>query len=166
VNSVDDINNTYLGFQAGEDSLYTLTFTHQNLGIKYAKLYLVDSIGQQTVDITPDSSKYTFRSLPTDTITRRFKIITNYTDVTTHITTPTSVSTRLNVFSSNKSVYIDNKSDEKGILYLYDMTGRIIQNYNFIAQGITTIQTNVSPGNYLVKVITKNRSVTKNISLE
>jgi len=166
VNSVDDINNTYLGFLAGEDSLYTLTFTHQNLGIKYAKVYLVDSIGQQTVDITPDSSKYTFRSLPTDTITRRFKIITNYTDVTTHITTPTSVSTRLNVFSSNKSVYIDNKSDEKGILYLYDMTGRIIQNYNFIAQGITTIQTNVSPGNYLVKVITKNRSVTKNISLE
>ena len=164
VNSVDDINNTYLGFQAGEDSLYTLTFTHQNLVLKYGNVYLVDSVAQQTVDITSDSTKYTFLSLPTDTIVRRFKIITN-PDITTNVTTPALASTQLNVFSSNHSVYIDNKSDEKGSLYLYDMTGRIIQKYDFTAQGITTFQTNVSPGTYLVKGITKSRTVTKNISL-
>jgi len=165
VNSVDDINNTYLGFQAGEDSLYTFTFTHQNLGLKYWKVLLVDSARTDTVDITSENSKYTFSSLPADTITRRFKIITNR-DISTHVTTPTSGSTQLNVFSSDHSVYIDNKSDEKGILYLYDMTGRIIQKFDFIAQGVTTIQPNVTSGTYLVKATTKTRTVAKNISLE
>jgi len=164
VNSVDDINNTYLGFQAGEDSLYTLTFTHQNLELKYGNIYLVDSVGQQTVDITLDGSKYEFRSLPTDSIIKRFKIITS-PDISTKVTTPTLAITQLNLFSSNHTVYIDNKSDETGSLYLYDMTGRFIQKYNFAAHGVSSFQTNVTPGTYLVKGITKNRSVTKNISL-
>jgi hypothetical protein len=52
VDAVDDINNTYLGFRAGEDSVYTFTFTHQNLELKYTNVYLVDSVAHQTVDIT------------------------------------------------------------------------------------------------------------------
>jgi autotransporter-associated beta strand protein len=164
VNSVDDINNTYLGFRAGEDSLYTLTFTHQNLGLKYGNVYLVDSVTQQTVDITASGTQYTFMSLPTDTIEKRFKIITN-TDISTNVITPVTGSTQLNVFSSKHTVFIDNKSDETGSLYLYDMTGRCIQKYNFGAQDVTTIPTDLTPGNYLVKGITKNRKITKNISL-
>jgi len=164
VNSVDDINNTYLGFRAGEDSLYTLTFTHQNLELKYGNVYLVDSVTQQTVDITIDGTQYTFLSLPTDTIEKRFKIITNK-DISTNVITPITGITQLNVFSSKHTVYIDNKSDETGSLYLYDMTGRFIQKYNFVAQGVTTIPTDLIPGNYLVKGITKNRNITRNISL-
>ena len=164
VNSVDDINNTYLGFRAGEDSLYTLTFTHQNLGLKYGNVYLVDSVTQQMVDITSSGTQYSFLSLPTDTIEKRFKIITN-TDISTNVITPVSGSTQLNVFSSKHTVFIDNKSDETGSLYLYDITGRFIQKYNFTAQGVTTIPTDLPPGNYLVKGITKNRKITKNISL-
>jgi hypothetical protein len=45
------------------------------------------------------------------------------------------------------------------------MTGRFIQKYNFVAQGVTTIPTDLIPGNYLVKGITKNRKITKNLSL-
>jgi len=164
VNSVDDINNTYLGFRAGEDSVYTLTFTHQNMGLKYGNVYLVDSVAQHTVDITASGTQYTFMSLPTDTIEKRFKIITN-TDITTNVITPVSGSTQLNVFSSRHTVYIDNKSDETGSLYLYDMTGRCIHIYNFTAQGVTTIPTDLSTGIYLAKGITKSRIITKNIIL-
>lgn|ERR1035437_3372659 len=41
VNSIDDINNTNIGFQTGEDSIYTLVFNHQNLASRYKALYLV-----------------------------------------------------------------------------------------------------------------------------
>jgi len=164
VNSVDDINNSYLGFQAGEDSLYTLTFTHQNPGLKYGNIYLQDSVSQQTVDITQSGSTYSFRALPTDTIIKRFKIITT-PDISTGVTAPVVNSSQLKIFSSNHTVYIDNPSDEKGFLYLYDMTGRLIQKHPFTANSVSTILLNVTPGTYLAKGITKNRTVTKNIAL-
>jgi len=164
VNSVDDINNSYLGFQAGEDSLYTLTFTHQNTGLKYGNIYLQDSVGQKTVDITTSGSTYTFRSLPTDTIVKRFKIIT-IPDISTGVTETVVKNNNLNIFCSNHTVYIDNTSDENGSLYLYDMTGRFIQKYAFTANGVTTVHPNVTPGTYLAKGITKKRSATKNITL-
>ena len=164
MNSVDDINNSYLGFQAGEDSLYTLTFTHQNPGLKYGNIYLQDSVSQQTVDITQSGSTYSFRALPTDTIIKRFKIITT-PDISTGVTAPVVNSSQLKIFSSNHTVYIDNPSDEKGFLYLYDMTGRLIQKHPFTANSVSTILLNVTPGTYLAKGITKNRTVTKNIAL-
>jgi hypothetical protein len=164
VNSVDDINNTYLGFQSGEDSIYTLTFTHQNLGLKYGNVYLTDSETQEMIDITASGTQYTFLSLPTDTIARRFKIVT-LQDIATSVNSPVVKGNKLSLFGSNHSVYIDNKSDEIGFLYLYDMTGRFIQKYNFAAQGVTTIPTDLSQGNYLAKCITKSRLVTATISL-
>jgi len=164
VNSVDDMNNTYLGFRAGEDSIYTLTFTHQNLGLKYTNVYLVDSVAQQTVNITPSGTQYTFRSLPTDTIIKRFKIITN-PEISTAITAPVTKNSQLKVFSSNHTVFIDNPSDYKGSLSLYDTSGRIIRESNFTANGVTTIRTDLIPGSYLIKATTKLEKVTKNIIL-
>jgi len=164
VNSVNDINNTYLGFQAGEDSLYTFTFTHQNLGLQYGNVYLVDSVTQQTVNITTSGTIYTFKSLLTDTIAKRFKIVTNR-DITTKLITPDLASSQLKVFSSQHTVFIDNTADEKGSLYLYDMTGRFIQKYEFTAHGVTTFRTALTPGTYLAKGITKKMKVTKKITL-
>jgi hypothetical protein len=164
VNSVDDMNNTYLGFRAGEDSMYTLTFTHQNLELKYTNVYLIDSVAQQTVNITPSGTQYTFRSLPTDTIIKRFKIITN-PEISTAITAPVTKNSQLKVFSSNHTVFIDNPSDYKGSLSLYDTSGRIIRESNFTANGVTTIRTDLIPGSYLIKATTKLEKVTKNIIL-
>jgi hypothetical protein len=41
----------------------------------------------------------------------------------------------------------------------------LIQKFNFTAKGVTAIPTDLVPGNYLVKGITKSRKITKNISL-
>jgi hypothetical protein len=164
VNSVDDMNNTYLGFRAGEDSMYTLTFTHQNLELKYTNVYLIDSVAQQTVNITPSGTQYSFRSLPTDTIIKRFKIVTS-PEISTNVTAPVTKNTNLKVFSSNHTVFIDNPSDYKGSLSLYDISGRLIQEYNFTANGVTTIRTDLIPGSYLIKATTNHERVTKNIIL-
>jgi hypothetical protein len=77
VNTVDDINGTNLGFQAGEDTQYTLTFTHINTGLRYNSIYLIDLLENKTIDITQSGSTYSFVAQPTVTAVKRFKIITN-----------------------------------------------------------------------------------------
>ena len=165
VNSVEDVNNTYIGFQAGEDSLYTLTFSHQNLGLKYGNVYLVDSVKHKTIDITTSGTKYTFLSLPTDNIIKRFKIVTNQ-DISTNNTSPRTERNQLNVFSSQHTIFIDNQSDNEGSLSLYDISGRFIQKFKFSPSGITTLRTDLSSGSYLVKAITKNQTVSKQLLLQ
>jgi len=164
VNSVDDINNTYLGFQPGEDSIYTLTFTHQNLGLKYTNVYLIDSVGHQTVNISASGTQYSFMSFPTGAIINRFKIVTS-PEINTNVTTPGSKNSQLKVFSSKYTVFIDNPSDYQGSLYLFDISGRLIHKFNFTANGITTIQTDLIPGSYLIKAITKYEKITKKLIL-
>lgn len=165
VNSVDDINNTYLGFQPGEDSTYTLTFTHVKGNSNYRNIYLMDSVSHQTVDITASGSAYTFQILPTDTIIKRFKIITT-NDVATSVPSVAPATARLNVFSSQNTLFVDNKTDDPGRLILCDATGRIIQQLPFKANQITTLHTTVAPGIYVVKATTKSEQRTVRLLLK
>jgi len=164
VNSIDDINNTYLGFQAGEDSLYTLIFTHQNLNARYQNLYLVDSVNQKTVDITTSGTKYTFTSVPTNPIIKRFKIVTN-AELSTNITSPLNESIPLKVFSSQHTIFVENLSNDKGSLFLYDIAGRFIHEFSFTPSGITTLRTDLSNGTYLVKAKTNCQTISKQLLL-
>ena len=77
VNSVPDINNTYLGFSAGVDTVYTLTFSNENLSVFYNQLFLIDSVAKKTIDIFQTGTTSTFSALPTSTPVRRFKIVTS-----------------------------------------------------------------------------------------
>ena len=161
VNSVDDMNNTYLGFQPGEDSLYSLTFTHYNLESKYNNVYLVDSIAHTTTDITASGSTYSFTSLPTDTLIKRFKIVTN-TLLTTKLNSVYSGNAALNVFSSKQTVFVDNKSDANGTLQIYDVAGRMILKFQFSARNVTSCQTSLPQGSYVAVAVTgKDRLTTK-----
>jgi len=67
----------------------------------------------------------------------------------------------LKVFSSGSTVYVQNSSDLKGEIMIYDMTGKTIQKNNFSANGITTIPTALTPGSYLVKGFTLNQKFTQ-----
>ena len=42
VNAVPDMNETYIAFKAGQDTVYTLNFTTQNLSMYYQALYIKD----------------------------------------------------------------------------------------------------------------------------
>jgi hypothetical protein len=154
VNAVDNMNNTYLGFMAGQDSVYTLTFTHHNSTARYANIYLVDSVSRKTTDITASGSTYTFKSLPADTITKRFKIVTTV-DISTPVI-PTYVSANtLKVFSSQKTIFVDNTSGEAGTLEVYDIAGQSVGRYLFSGGQVNTIRTGLPSGVYVAKAGTK-----------
>jgi hypothetical protein len=159
VNSVDDMNNTYLGFQPGEDSIYTMTFTHQNLGMMYSKAYLVDSLRGITTDITAGGATYTFQVLAADTVEKRFKIVT-IPAITTGVQKTVTSGNTLNVFSSQKTIFVDNKSDQAGYLQIYDIAGRFVQKYPFAANEVTTLRTGFSSGVYVTTAITKTDKTT------
>lgn len=161
VNSVDNMNNTYLGFQRGEDSIYTLTFTHQNLESHYSNVYLVDSVAQKTTDITAVGATYTFTALPADTIIKRFKIVTNVSQIT-KLSPVCSDNTTIRVFSSQHTVFVDNKSATNGTLKLYDVTGRMVQNFSFTPNRVTTLRTLLPQESYVSMAVTgKNRLTTQ-----
>jgi len=55
----------YIGFQAGEDASYTLTFNHQNVDSHYDVVYLVDLVENSVTDISSKAEAPTrFRVTP------------------------------------------------------------------------------------------------------
>jgi hypothetical protein len=158
VNSVDDINNTYLGFMAGQDSVYTMTFTHHNATARYSNIYLVDSVSKKTTDITASGSIYSFKSLPTDTVIKRFKIVTIANTTTPVIPTYASINS-LKLFSSQRTIFVDNPSAEAGTLEVYDFAGQAVRQYPFSAGQVSTIRTDLPPGIYVGKASTQKNKI-------
>jgi hypothetical protein len=157
---VDDINNTILGFQAGEDTDYTITFTHQNLLSKYQGLYLLDLVENKTTDITESGSSYWFVTESTPTTVKRFMIITLPYD-----TDATDANTQIKVFSSGNTVFVQNLSSLNGEMVIYDMMGRDLKRATFGPYGVSAVQVNTIPGAYVVNAETATEKVSKRIIL-
>ena len=164
VNTVDDVNNTYLGFKPGIDSTYTLTFTHFNTDQRYRNIYLLDIPENKTVDITSTASEYSFTTSSTAPVEKRFKIIAigNENEIATGIVDRNH---SLTVFSSGKTIFVNNQSGETGTLYLYDMTGRSIQKMAFTSNKITTFSIHLPSGTYLSKAVTSHGQLTTKLIL-
>ncbi|MDD3320099.1 MAG: T9SS type A sorting domain-containing protein [Paludibacter sp.] len=149
VNTVDDFNNTKIGFIAGSDTRYTLTFNHQNMSLQYPTLYLVDLYDGTTTDISQDGSKYTFDAANKEPETR-FKII-NALDVSTG---SQNIASGLKLYNSDKTIYLDNQTDYPGVMKLYDISGRIIQTRKFESNENFSVLTELASGLYILKAET------------
>jgi hypothetical protein len=114
------------------------------------------------VDVSANGSTYTFTGLPTDTIVKRFKIVTTLA-TPTKIDVPNADNTNLKVFSSQRTVFVDNGTENSGYLWLYDIAGRLAGKYPFAANKINTIHTDLIPGTYLAKAISRNMEVSERI---
>ena len=158
VDAVDDINNTILGFRAGEDSEYTITFTHQNLLSKYQGVYLLDLVENKTTDMTESGSTYSFVAESTPTTVKRFMIITR-----PYEKDATDADTQIKVFSSGNMVFVQNLSSLNGEMMIYDMMGRDLKKATFSPYGVTAVQVNTIPGAYIVKASTGTEKVSKRI---
>ena len=159
--SVDDVNNTDIGFMAGGDTNYTLTFTHENTAMQYNAIYLLDLQTNVTTDITASGTTYSFSATSTVAPVRRFRILTS-----TVATDTTNIAKQmLTVFNSQNTIIVQNKSDERGDLYLYDFSGRIVQKLAFAANSISTLPINVPIGSYISKAITKGNALTTKLLL-
>jgi len=157
IDCIDDLNNTLIGFQVGQDTDYTLTFTHQNTAIKYAGIYLVDLVENKTIDITADSTTYTFNATSADVTTQRFKITTQ----PCHDNDPDATS-RIKIFSSGNDVFIQNLDDSTGDIKIFDITGRYLRNASIVPNGITKIS-GLHPGAYVAKAKTNTEQVSKKL---
>jgi uncharacterized protein with WD repeat len=161
VKSVNDMSNMYLGFQPGEDSEYMLTFHHKNLDKYYSNVYLLDLAENKTVDITPDSSVYSFTAEASGKLTKRFKIVT-----IPNVKDTLSITTDIKIFSSERTIFVNNLSNLNGNLAIYDISGRLVQTIQFGANCISPIQTSFPTGVYIVKATTKALGVTNRLILQ
>lgn len=164
VNTVDDFHNTFLGFQAGAMDTYTMTFTNENIESQYAVLYLIDLFDNNIVtDITASGSIYTFTSDATAIPEKRFKIVTNLGTVTENKTVNTEM---LKIYCSQNTIFINNKTNTSGILNIYDIAGRYVQNEEFSSISISSVPIDLPAGTYIVKAKVGNEEVVQRIILQ
>ena len=160
IDALSDINGTTLGFVSGQETNYKLTFTHLNAEKRYTGIYLVDLVTNVTTDITSSGSEYAFTSEPVQAAVKRFKIVTS-PEVDTQ---NPQITSRMKVFNSNATLFIQNLSNQNGILILYNMNGVAVKKIEFKANIITTFSTsNLIPGVYVANAITNLEKVTERI---
>ncbi|MFT3753971.1 MAG: choice-of-anchor Q domain-containing protein [Paludibacter sp.] len=159
INAVNNIDNTDIGFKAGEDSNYTLTFNHYNMDASYPTLYLVDLLENKTVDISQSGATYAFASSSGSASDKRFKIVTSANISTELSENEDGKCPVLRVYGSNQTIHIENNTAQKGDLTLYDAMGRIVDNIPFDETRHTAISTKLKRGVYLVKAFTAKKTV-------
>lgn len=239
IDAVPTLNNTYVAFKAGEDTVYTFTFNNEYVSDLYSQLYLIDSVANKTVDIFKTGTSYTFSVQPTDAPVKRFKIVTSLpipivttppvteppvvTEpvivppvvadpvivppvVTDPVIVPPAVTDpvivppvvidpivvadskdkqgkdakdkkdkdskdkkdkKIKITCSKKMITVENTLKIKGKLKLYNATnGRLVKNYDFNANGTTTLSTNLPSGTYVVSGVAGNEAVSENIIIK
>jgi len=161
VDAVEDINNTVLGFQAGQDKDYTLTFTHQNLADKYSGVFLVDLVENKTIDITASGSTYSFTAESSPTPVKRFIIATRDIENETAIG-----NTQLKVLVTGNIVLVQNSGNQNGELSIFDIMGHFIKKTFFGSYGVTAVQIGSISGVYIATAIAGNEKVSTKVIID
>jgi hypothetical protein len=161
VNSVSDMNNTDIAFQAGDEVEYTLKFTHENIQRQYAGVYLVDLIENKTVDVTLNGSTYDFATAQSDAPAKRFKILTRPYEKNSP-----DAEAQVKIFTAPGRIFIQNLSSLKGECTLYDIAGRAIKKTTFAANAVTEVLNNLTPGAYVATAITNGEKVSKRVIVQ
>ena len=156
VNAVNNMNNTKLTFQAGEDSEYTLKFTQQNTSRYYDKIYLVDLLNYKVVDVTETGSTYSFNAESTSQANTRFSILTVNSSKDSLIE-----SSNIKIISFDRKLFIQNLNSCKGTAMIFDVLGHFVKEAPFDANGATLVCSDMLSGIYVVKCVTDNEKVVK-----
>jgi hypothetical protein len=146
VDALDNIHNTLIGFRAGEDSVYNLAYTHENLQSKYEDVYLVDLRENKTINVGKASGVYHFKAA-SKTSELRFKIITSNFGETS------SSDSQIRIFFNEGLVFVDNQTAGVGAYYLYSSDGKLIESSALSPNSVTTIHRGLSPGVYILKAM-------------
>lgn len=132
INSVDDLNNTTIAFQPGEDTDYQLIFNNHNLEKRYSKLLLFDLAKEKVMDVTANGSVYNFTAdSKLDSVTR-FKLITE------KIQTPDVDPSKVGFYTENNNLHIYNYGNTGNVM-IYDISGRLLFKRHLYPNCITTI---------------------------
>ena len=163
VNSVDDIDESYLGFRPGEDSFYSLTFTHDHLSGKSKQgIYLVDLLTSEITDITASPSVVQFNAEPMSLATKRFKIVTGRNPRVIE----KKQESKVEILNISGKLFIDNKSGIVGEVVIHNLNGLPVYSDTFKGVGRTPINTKLKQGVYTVTASTTQETVTQTVVLE
>ena len=132
INSVDDLNNTTIAFQPGEDSDYQLIFENHNLDKRYSKLLLFDLVKEKVMDVTANGSVYNFTADPKLNSIARFKLITEKKQ------TPDVDPSKVGFYTENNNLHIYNYGNTGNVM-IYDISGKLLYKRHLYPNGITTI---------------------------
>ena len=143
VSTSENINNTHIGFQPGTDVQYTLSFAHENLSSYYTMVELVDLAENRTIDIMQPGASYQFYAPNKELNTKRFMIRTE----------KAALKSFVKIYAANNTIFIENNSVRNGQMYIYNLTGKLIDTYLVEADNINTIPVILPNGAYIVKVL-------------
>lgn len=148
VNAVDDIDGQYLGFIAGEETEYTLTFDPSTLNGQYSRLYLHDLTAGTSIDLLASDS-YSF-SVGKKGETRRF-LISSSSTVNEEVD-----SGLLKGYAYDGVLYVENFTDSEGDWTVYDAMGRKIDYGTIPGLGRYSFKLNLPYGTYVVYLRTNS----------
>ena len=148
VNAVDDIDGQYLGFIAGEETEYTLTFDPSTLNGQYSRLYLHDLTAGTSIDLLASDS-YSF-SVGKKGETRRFLISSSAT-VNEEVD-----GGLLKGYAYDGVLYVENFTDSEGDWTIYDAVGRKIDSGTVPGLGRYSYTLNLPYGAYTVYLRTNS----------
>jgi hypothetical protein len=133
IKSTDNIDNTRIYFRAGTDTEYTLRLRNYNLGEKYSTLYLYDELENKLIDITSDTTNYTFTADNTVTAAQRFRIIAKPETKEGNVM-------NVAVYNEGNTIHIRNISGLKTKVNVFDVSGRAVLTKEIAADELITTQ--------------------------
>ncbi len=159
VGAIDDLNNTTLAFQAGQDTEYKMTVVHENAEGKYSKIYLVDIVANVVADITESGTEYLFVATSTAKPINRFKVITDYS------VDGGEKTSGIKVFTMNNNLCVYNNTELEARVSVFDLAGRNCGYKTVSANGITTFPVQLQQ-TYIVRAVTDELSETAKIIIK
>lgn len=163
--SSDSVVGSYLGFNAGKDSIYTLRFAYSE---STEPLYLID-LANDSVVVIEAGNCYTFAQSDACNNSLRFRIATenllpesywenNLPSVTPDVTTSiTSADEACNIWQKDDNLFMT--SDGPSMFVLFDMNGRLVEQASYcythkcslsgLPSGVYVART----GNRLLKIV-------------
>lgn len=150
VNTLNNVNNVYLGFRSGNDTQYTMTIQAENIIAKYQELYLKDLINGTNIKLDKSVTTYHFIANKANELGRRFVITGTRKEI--EKINPLKITNKQNKF------IVSNNGDENGILYLYDVIGKKTLSSNLTSQATIELPNNLPQGAYIINFVTENNN--------
>jgi molybdopterin-binding protein len=143
----DNIDDTYIGFSAGNDSEYTLRFTSV-----VGELYLKD-LETETVWAVMDGEEYTFYATPNTKNDRRFLLLDHKPEQSGGVSTGVENVHSTKAWIADNVVYVTNAPINTELV-VYTMSGTVVTSF-VTTTTYATIDLNMPTGVYMLRLNNK-----------
>lgn len=154
ISSTNNMNEMYIGFQAGDDSQYTMTFS----SLIGDSLYLYDMEADEYIEMT-ENGQYQFSATPMSTNDLRFQLLVapdlpdNAPEQGGDVATTIENLSTTKLWISDKMVYVTNMQPNS-TLAIYGLGGICVAQYQ-VPEGMKNIQypiSNLPVGIYIIRL--------------